>query len=251
MTITLILSDLHLGAYNSRRDLLSQLLESSFDRLVLNGDTVNSLNFERFRRADWHIVERLQAVARERELVLIRGNHDGRILHPDDHGTWNALADLLGTEIREEYEVAVTGGRYLVLHGDQFDRTLNMTSVGDAADWFYGKVQRISRPTARWLKERVKHVGGVVTSVKQGATLRAQARGCTGVITGHTHYADDERCDGFHYLNTGCWVDSPCSYVRIENGHAQLEQWPEVSGQWSVVSGQGPGTDRHVLAAGH
>jgi UDP-2,3-diacylglucosamine pyrophosphatase LpxH len=228
--ITLIVSDLHLGAWNSRTDLLAHMLCSDFDRLVLNGDTVNSLNFDRFRRQDWRIVEMLKCVARERELILIRGNHDGQV--DDDakrgFGSLDVLADLLDTEMREEYELTVADGKYLILHGDQFDRTLNLTWVGTTADWCYGNIQYVSRPTAKWLKGRVKYWGGVVASVKRGAIPYARERGCCGVITGHTHYFDDDvTADGFRYMNTGCWVDHPCSYILVANGHARLAHWEE------------------------
>jgi UDP-2,3-diacylglucosamine pyrophosphatase LpxH len=222
---TIILSDIHLGARNNRADLLAPFLASDFDRLILNGDTIDSLNFRRFRPSDWQIVELLQVIARERELILIRGNHEGRAADRTRFGSLNMLANLLGSEMHEEYELTLNDGRYLVLHGDQFDQTLNLTWVGDAADWCYNQIQRISKPTARWLKGRVKHLGGVVSSVRAGATAYAQKRGFTGVITGHTHYHDDEREDGFRYLNTGCWVDWPCTYIRITNGEARLLHW--------------------------
>jgi UDP-2,3-diacylglucosamine pyrophosphatase LpxH len=226
--ITLILSDLHLGACNSRTDYLAQVLRTDFDRLILNGDTVDSLNFGRFRRGDWRVVELLKGIARERELTLIRGNHDGWVDHDQPgFGSLDVLADLLVTPMREEVEVEVGDGRYLVMHGDQFDRTLNLTWVGHAADWCYNRIQRMSRPTARWLKGRVKHWGGVVASVKRGAIPYAQKRGCAGVITGHTHYEDDDWVGETRYMNTGCWVDQPCSYIRIEDGCARLEYWGE------------------------
>jgi UDP-2,3-diacylglucosamine pyrophosphatase LpxH len=225
---TLILSDLHLGARNSRTDLLAELLRGDFDRLILNGDTVNSLNFERFRRPDWQIVDLLKGIVRDRELVLIRGNHDGRV-HDDDPAfcALDVLSEMLGTTMYEEYELETAHGPYLVLHGDQFDRTLNLTWVGDIADWCYNRLQRLSRPMARWVKGRVKHWGGVVASVKRGAIPYARERGCCGVVTGHTHYWDDDAIGSFRYLNTGCWVDHPCSYIIVENGHARLAHWEQ------------------------
>src|SRR6185369_4558102 len=97
-----------------------------FDRLILNGDTIDSLDFRRFRRWDWNILELLQTIARQRELVLIRGNHDGAG-DPEGGGGLAVLPHLLGVPMIEEYEVETAEGRLLVLHGDQFDRTLNMT----------------------------------------------------------------------------------------------------------------------------
>lgn len=225
---TLILSDLHLGARNSRTDVLQQLLRTDFDQLILNGDTVDSLNFSRFRRGDWRIVDLLKNIARDRDLVLIRGNHDGWVDHDQPgFGPLYVLSDLLGTRMHEEYEITVDGGRYVILHGDQFDRTLNLTWVGHAADWCYNHIQTMSKPTAKWLKGRVKHWGGVVASVKNGAIPYARKRGCTGVITGHTHYEDDDYVGEMRYMNTGCWVDQPCTYIRVEDGAARLCYWGE------------------------
>jgi UDP-2,3-diacylglucosamine pyrophosphatase LpxH len=222
---TILISDIHLGARNNRTDLLGELLRSDFDRLILNGDTVDSVDFRRFRSCDWRIIEQLRAIARERELVLIRGNHDGRSGEDDGFGPLDALAELLDTSWREEYVLQVGGERYLVMHGDQFDATLNLTWIGDAADWFYRQTQRGSKSVARFLKGRVKCWGGVVDCVQRGATHSARKRGFSGIITGHTHFAHDEWIDGIHYLNTGCWVDWPCSYVLVEGGDARLMHW--------------------------
>src|SRR5262249_23680969 len=144
--------------------------------------------------------------ARQRELVVIRGNHDG-VWDPDGGpGSLGLLGELLGTRVVEECEVPTSEGPLLVLHGDQFDQTLNLTWVGDAADWVYNRIQRTSRPAARWLKHRAKHLTGVVASVTSGAAARAAANGYAGVVTGHTHYHDDLYVDGIRCLNTGCWV---------------------------------------------
>jgi UDP-2,3-diacylglucosamine pyrophosphatase LpxH len=82
---------------------------------------------------------------------------------------------------------------------------------------------------ARWLKSRVKHTCGVVDAVIAGGIPHARERGCIGFIAGHTHYPDDEMVDGLRYLNTGCWVDSPCTYVRIQRGRAELLRWDETA----------------------
>jgi UDP-2,3-diacylglucosamine pyrophosphatase LpxH len=221
---TLIVSDLHLGARNSRTDLFAGLLDGDFDRLVLNGDTVDRPDLRLFRPCDWRVIDALRAVAQARELVLVRGNHD-----VPDHGdrarAAGLLTGLLGTELCDEYALDVGGDRYLVVHGDRFDVTMNLTWVGDVADTIYRGVQRVSRPAAHFLKAGSKHVCGVVGAVQRGALEHARGRGFAGVITGHTHFHHDEHIDGLHYLNTGCWVDHPCSYVRLEDGVARLRHW--------------------------
>jgi UDP-2,3-diacylglucosamine pyrophosphatase LpxH len=221
---TVIVSDLHLGARNSRSDLIAELLEGDFDRLVLNGDVVDSPDLRRFRPCDWRVIDALRAAARSRELVVVRGNHDVPE-HGDRARAAALLTGLLGSELRDEYALDVGGDRYLVVHGDRFDRTMNLTWVGDVADVIYRGVQRVSRPVAHFLKVGSKHVCGVAGAVQRGALEDARQRGFAGVITGHTHFHHDEFIDGLHYLNTGCWVDHPCSYVEVEGGTARLRHW--------------------------
>lgn len=163
----------------------------------------------------------------DRELVLIRGNHDGYPGPEGGPGSFGLLADLLGAPMVEECEVETDEGRLLVLHGDQFDQTLNLTWVGDVADWCYNRVQRTSRVAARWLKHRAKYLTGVVAGVMRGATARAAKGGYAGVVTGHTHYSDDGYMDGLRFLNTGCWVDWPCTAIEVSDGQARLVTWGE------------------------
>jgi UDP-2,3-diacylglucosamine pyrophosphatase LpxH len=224
---TYLISDLHLGARNSRADLLAALLEEDFDRLILNGDTVDRPEPGRFRPEDWQVVRLLRKIARERELVVVRGNHDRLPSPGNPRGTTRVLSELLGAEVVEQFALDVGGERYLVIHGDLFDRTMNLTWVGDVADWCYRGIQRVSRSSAQWVKGASKHLCGVVASVQRGALQQARAQGYSGVITGHTHFCHDEAIEGLHYLNTGCWVDWPCTYVRADENGARLLHWDQ------------------------
>jgi UDP-2,3-diacylglucosamine pyrophosphatase LpxH len=247
MCTTIAISDLHLGSRVSRTDLLADLLTADFDRLILNGDTVDGLNFNRFGPDDWSIVSQLRGISRKRELILIGGNHDGKT-----PVALELLGDLLKTDLREEYELKIGGKPYLVLHGDQFDDTLNMTWVGDAADWCYRRLQGVSRPTALWLKGRVKHLGGVVRMVRERAVRHAAAKGYAGIITGHTHYWDDALIEGIHYLNTGCWVDWPCSYIHASDGVVRVDHWgmPRLQPSKTALHSNRTETGAEILIAG-
>jgi UDP-2,3-diacylglucosamine pyrophosphatase LpxH len=224
MTTTLIVSDIHLGSRNSRADQLSLLLRCNFDRLILNGDIINSVNLKKLRPAHWKLLDQLRHIARQRELILVRGNHDGE---PGDEGfgTFDVLATLLGVPLHEDYRLEQDSRQYLVLHGDRFDPTLNWPILTDTAEWCYQAVQKINRKGAKWLKHKVKKLGGVVQFVKRRSVDYARSRGCQGVVTGHTHFCDDEWIDDVHYLNTGCWVDQPCTYVVAAAGGIQLHHW--------------------------
>jgi UDP-2,3-diacylglucosamine pyrophosphatase LpxH len=225
--ITLIVSDIHLGSRSSQAVLLSRLLRSKFDRLILNGDTLNNLNLKRLKPKHWRLVDQLREVAQRREVVLIRGNHDVTQGEEGVFGPMDVLATLLGVPLQEEFALEVGQRRYLVLHGDRFDPTLNWPIITDAADWCYRAIQGVNKKAAKWLKRRVKKLGGVVEFVKRRAVHYAQSRRCDGIIAGHTHFSDDEWIDGVHYLNTGCWVDWPCTYVAVHNDQARLCHWDE------------------------
>jgi UDP-2,3-diacylglucosamine pyrophosphatase LpxH len=225
--LTLIVSDIHLGSRNSQTALLSSLLRTDFDRLILNGDTINNLNLKKFKPHHWGVIERLRAIARERELILIRGNHDGQPVQGKRFGPLDVLATLLDVELHEEYPLTVAGREYLVLHGDRFDPTLQWPLLTDAADWCYQATQKLNKRAAKWLKRRVKRLGGVVEFVKRRAARYARSVGCEGIIAGHTHFSDDEWLEGVHYLNTGCWVDRPCTYVEARDNDVRLRHWDE------------------------
>ncbi len=242
---TIILSDLHLGARNSQSALLLEILNSDFQRLVLNGDIVDAPDERRFRDRDWKVIELLRDVAKERELVVLRGNHDILSGPTNVRGTTRYVAELLDVDVLAEYRMLIGDREYLIAHGDRYDSTMNLTMLGDAADWCYRRIQELSRPLAHWVKGASKSVCGVVDSVRNGALSDGRKRGFAGVITGHTHYCEDERADGLHYLNTGCWVDWPCTYIGVQNDAVALRYWKDRPNLVSV-----PGRNRELVAVG-
>lgn len=226
MCTTLIVSDLHLGASNCRAEDFLALLDTGFDRLILNGDTVDHHLFHKYQVAHWRVLERLQMISRRREVILLRGNHEQR-WSPElaAYGPHQLLAQVLDVPLREEYELRLGQRRYLVLHGDRFDSTMNLTRIGDLADIFYRAVQKCSLGLARWLKAKTKTWCGVVDMVRQGAVAQAKAGNFDGVICGHTHFEEDSDQQGCRYLNTGSWVEQPCTYLRSHGDDLALCHW--------------------------
>lgn len=232
---TLILSDLHLGSRHCNTALLNDVLEQEcFDRLILNGDTINSVNLRKLNAVHWDLLHRFKKLAHSRELVLIRGNHDHEGDHipslsrngnghiESDFGTFNVLPGLLEVPMHEDYRMEIGGWPYLVLHGDQFDPTLNFPMVTEVAVICYQLTTRVNKKLAKWLKKKSKRWGGVLEFVRGQSVAHAQKEGVRGVITGHTHFAEDCHVDGVHYVNTGCWTEHPCSYVVIEGDKISL-----------------------------
>jgi UDP-2,3-diacylglucosamine pyrophosphatase LpxH len=264
---TLIVSDIHLGSPNSQAGPFLRLLRTEFDRLILNGDTINNLNLKKLRPKHWKVLSRLREIALERELILIRGNHDGETrdgYHIEEtgkkghFGPLDVLSSLLSVPMHDEYLLPSGDRNYLVTHGDRFDPTLSWPLLTDTADWCYQAVQKVNKKAAKWLKRKVKHLGGVVEIVKRGSVKRARELDCHGVITGHTHYCDDEQFEGIHFLNAGCWVDRICTYVRADEDHVRLCTWDddvadeapleEIRPGPGVLSGFGTGVGAGVSA---
>jgi UDP-2,3-diacylglucosamine pyrophosphatase LpxH len=162
----------------------------------------------------------------ESRLVVVQGNHDRprrALPHCISH---QLLGDLLGLELLEELTLTIDGDRYLVQHGDRFDQTLNMTTLGYLAEGFYRQTQRWHQPTSRWLKRQSKSLLGIELAVRRKALACAQARGFAGIILGHTHYASNEQNDaGIRYLNTGSWVDDACTYLDITEDRVMMKEW--------------------------
>src|SRR4029077_17996807 len=74
---TVILSDIHLCNRHCNAALLNEVLDREpFERLILNGDTLNSVNLRKLNGAHWALLNRFRKLGRSRELILIRGNHD-------------------------------------------------------------------------------------------------------------------------------------------------------------------------------
>jgi len=222
---TLILSDLHLGSKNSHTHrLLETLTREPCDRLILNGDTINSLNLRKFKDRHWRVLDRLREMAKSRELVLIRGNHDydANTACNGCFGTHQVLPTLLGVPMVEEYKLEVGPRSYLVLHGDRFDPTLNYTLVSEMAGWCYEVSQKLNKKLAKWLKKKSKRWTGVLEWVRSRSVEHARNLGYEGIVTGHTHFADDLHIDGMHYVNSGCWTEPPCAYLVADDTQISL-----------------------------
>ena len=200
-----------------------------FDRLILNGDTIHSLNFRKLTPQHWALLERLRLLGKSRELILVRGNHD----HDLDYvpgttqellTTANILPGLLGVPMRENYQLPVNGHQYLVMHGDRFDPTMDYPVLTEVAYYCYQASTAVSKKLAKWLKKRSKKWGGLLEVVRKNSIAHAQKENLPGIITGHTHFAEDLYQSDIHYVNSGSWTESPCGYLIADQREVVLKQ---------------------------
>jgi len=242
---TLFLSDIHLGYRHARARELNEFLAGIHaERIVLVGDIVDALSLA--RRAYWSS-EHTQVVrtllARQRagcRLVYIPGNHDASLA---------MLAQMLQGQFevhREWVHRSARGGRFLVLHGDQFDGKLScppwLTALGDALHSATVRlnhgINNLRRAFGRpyWpLTERVKLTIPVsaryIQEFEHLAAEHARTQGYDGVICGHIHRPNLCDIGGTLYANTGDWVESCSALIEGERGELELLRFAGSAGR--------------------
>lgn len=218
---TLILSDLHLGAFGSRADLLLATLKGNrAETYLLVGDI---LDFAHPILSSWtdqhqavidHLRTRMEAGA---AIVYVRGNHDPA---PE---TVPEAKRLPVAAVPSAVHVAADGRRHLVIHGDEADarrlRSHVVTRLGTIADrllrrmdsmieqYVYtgapGRRSVIETLLAFTCRARVLH-----RAHERRLAGIARDGGFDGVICGHFHIPALRELDGVVYANCGDWLDS-------------------------------------------
>jgi UDP-2,3-diacylglucosamine pyrophosphatase LpxH len=187
-------------------------------RLVLNGDVLENTEF-RLTKQHWRVLSQLRKLSDHLELVWVRGNHDFDA---------ESVAHLIGADFVPEYLFESGGKQVLCVHGDAWDRFLtDHPVVTIIADWFYLRMQRMSRRLAVSAKRSSKTFVRCAELVRMGATEYGKAKRVDVVICGHTHHIEPPSDLGPPYpiyINTGCWTDHHCHYVTVQEGLVRQEE---------------------------
>jgi UDP-2,3-diacylglucosamine pyrophosphatase LpxH len=224
MLDAVIVSDLHLGAANSRHREVERLLwlvVGRTNRIVFNGDLVDHWNLARWPRGHVETLVSLRRLSERVEVVWIAGNHE------ESSAKANAILDL---PFVDEYRFASAGVPVLCQHGHQYD---NFLRAHPGLTWLGNLIYRLAQAVdsthrlARSLKRRSKILLSCAEAVASGAVQEGR-RGCCGLVTtGHTHLAClSEMADGVCYANAGCWTEKPASYLTVEDGSIALHRSP-------------------------
>jgi len=233
MPDAVVLSDLHLGSDICQAEALATFLAGLADdrpeRLILNGDIFNSMNFGRLKKWHWRVLSQIRKLSDRIETVWIVGNHDG----PAED-----VSHLLGVSVHDEYTLMSGGRRILFQHGHQYDRFIDdhpiLTALADVAYWFFQTIDPSHR-IARFSKRSSKTFLRCVKKVEAGAVEYAHRHGFDAVCCGHTHHAAVEVTGPVHYFNGGSWCERPCTYLTVDEGeirllsHSGTEAWPDLT----------------------
>ena len=233
---SIILSDVHLGTPTSKaREALHFLKNTRCDHLILNGDIIDGWALERGSKWTWehsrfvrYVLKRVEK--KNLEVTYLRGNHD------DFLRKFSPLK-FASMSIVREYVHETERGNYLVVHGDLFDSiTKNFVFLAHLGDIGYRLLMSLNRwynvyrkwrgkeyySLSKAIKARVKQAVSFISDFESKLAKLAETRGCVGVICGHIHTPADKRIDGFHYLNSGDWVESLSAIVEDYDGNFSL-----------------------------
>ena len=220
---TLIISDTHFGTSACRANALLALLET-FDieqNLILLGDIFHDLNFTRIPGKQWEVISQLRKLTDpdlSLEQIWIRGNHDHEAIHVFRH--------LVGLEVREEFRFEHAGKKYLTLHGDQFDRFVidfpGITKIIIKIHEYIMKVDPQHRHIGGWFMRKSGEWTRESEKVAERALRYGKEENVDFIICGHTHKAMRQKEADLEYLNTGCWVKNPCSFIIITDDGPEL-----------------------------
>lgn len=245
-----VVSDVHLGMDNNSVDMFCEFLQYlRCDQLILNGDIIDGERINRrkpreFVAAQKQALAAIQQKIREgTELIYIPGNHDRKLRNFLEVLARNS--PFKGVKFKKKIQLTDNKGRkMLVMHGDQFDTTLqaisnvkNFRKVWDhsyvmwlkasaALDRFSHKYLRTHFGLASKIKKAGAGAVGVFERFEKGAIDYARARGYDGMIIGHFHVdRKRELEDGFLLLNTGDWLESFTAVVMDEAGDWNHIKW--------------------------
>jgi UDP-2,3-diacylglucosamine pyrophosphatase LpxH len=237
------LSDIHLGARDSKTEYLYDFLRSTESQyLYLVGDVIDMWKL----RSRWHWprinndILRLvmKKASKGTRVVYVPGNHD-ELLRDFTELTFGGI-EVAGERVHETAD----GRRFLVLHGDEFDCVvMNSKWLAHIGSWAYDALLRLNHwfnvarrrlgfpywSLSQFLKHKVKEAVSYIGKFEEAVVRAARERAADGVICGHIHHAVIREYDGMLYANTGDWVESCTALTEDADGALRLVRWVDES----------------------
>ncbi len=235
------ISDLHLGTPRCKAEALHDFLRNHrADTLYLVGDIIDGW----VQGSSWYWSPAQSAVAEEiaawrrrgTRVVFLPGNHD--------HLSIDVAHALFGNipVVDELIHRTAEGRRMLVIHGHQFDGSLNpnrwLVKMGNQAylaalriDRWYNSAgrtrsARASGQLSAYFKEGVRRAVEYLTDFSDRAVAEtARRHKADGVICGHVHRPEQRLLGPIWYINDGDWVSSCTAVVEHRNGVLALLRW--------------------------
>jgi len=232
---SVFVSDVHLGCRHAHVSEFLQFLDRyQPERLFIVGDFIDWWKLRRslaWQQVFNDVLARLYDLSEEGvQICYTPGNHDAFLRQ----FSWN----FSFVKVADEFVVRLEDGRrFLVTHGDKFDRVecaagwvSAAASIGyDAlltanrmASWRRGVPRRGTYAFSGRVKRTVKQFVRYISDFETRLAAHARSRGCDGVLCGHIHTPADAEISGIAYCNTGDWVENCTAFVEHESGVLEL-----------------------------
>jgi UDP-2,3-diacylglucosamine pyrophosphatase LpxH len=234
------ISDLHLGTPMCKAAALLDFLRAhEAQTLYLVGDIVDCWNVG----PSWHWTPEQTAVVEEIARWHRRGVHVVFLPGNHDEANIDLVQTLFGSVAvrRELLHTTAAGQRMLVIHGHQFDGSLNpnrwFSRMGSQAysralrlnQWSHRKGTIDTDGNSRLLSYVTGHFRRAfeyMTDFRESAVSEgARKHGADGVICGHIHRAEQRLIGSTLYVNDGDWVHSCTALVEQLDGVLNLIKW--------------------------
>jgi|LauGreDrversion4_2_1035121.scaffolds.fasta_scaffold55464_8 UDP-2,3-diacylglucosamine pyrophosphatase LpxH len=238
---TVFISDIHLGSiackYDELLSFLKTLENNPPESIYLVGDIIDLWKLSKgFNWRPEHNVILQKLLRLSRKGVQIRyvvGNHDEYFRSLPDGFHFG------GIEVADHFDfISVTGDRYLVIHGDQYDTFLIQNDlIARLGSFAYDLLvvansvlsfvrRKLHMPywsMSHYLKIKAKAATRIVDTFETTMCEAIRLRGYDGVICGHIHLAKAMTTpSGFKYFNCGDWTESCTAIIETHDGRIEI-----------------------------
>jgi UDP-2,3-diacylglucosamine pyrophosphatase LpxH len=183
------------------------------------------------------------------QVIYIPGNHDEAFKdYADSHFRGITL-------VKQHIHQSLSGKRFLILHGDQFDSQVCVSRtyaklgdhLYDVLLWLNRQLHRVrSRlgypywSLASYIKLRVNKAQQAINQYRDAVLRYAIKKQVDMVICGHIHQPElSQHTINNHiitYANDGDWVENCTLIAETESGDVQLLKWDEQTLQATAVN---------------
>lgn len=248
----IFISDVHIGTKHCKAELLSSFLKHhDSEQLYLVGDIIDGWKLQSGCNIPKNQVQLLQKILKKiKKGTTVRyvvGNHD-EFIRP--FLKFNISIENL--EIYNEFiHESINGKRYLVTHGDLFDRITKAAKwlcyLGDSAYTLALNINTMFNhirsffgfpywSLSKYLKHNVKNAVSFIFEFEHALVEYCKKRKFDGIICGHIHTAEMKLIDNIEYMNTGDWVESCTAIVETYDGEFQLIIWKGENNGMDVIN---------------
>jgi len=238
---TICISDIHLGAPESKVALLDNFLKHhACDKLFLVGDIIDGWKIKQnkwyWTQIHTNVVRRvLNYSKRGTDVTYVTGNHDEFVRPFVDQITFGSIRICDNAT-----HVDATGKTFYVVHGDMFDNALRLapwiSMLGDRMydvvlwlntkfNWLRHKLGFGYWSLSKFLKHQVKKAVMYVTSFEDSMVSFCKRKGYDGIICGHIHTPEIKTVDNIIYMNDGDWVETCSALVEHFDGTWEIIYW--------------------------